>query len=159
MPNYPDINVPPTLGSSDEDVAILALREATIAIEKELGLEPSGVYSDIRARFDILEARINNLGSNTILQDGYLVSPFFIHNNYYNFTTSFSTGYHLPTEVRMEGSLYVDGYSPANLYIMQNGAWTRILSEGDAFVAGGDLTGTNTTQVVGQRKSYMLMGA
>lgn len=134
-----------------------SLREAILAIEKELGITPSGVYSDVRARIDILEARINNLKS-TILPDGYLVSPFYISNNFYNFTTSFSTGFHAPTEVRLEGSLYVDGYAPANLYIRQNNVWTRILSEDDAFTAGGDLTGDNHAQTVGQRKVFMFMG-
>lgn len=64
MTNYPDsldniITLPTVSGSSQEVIAINALREATLAIETELGISPSGVYSDTRSRLDILETRIN----------------------------------------------------------------------------------------------------
>ena len=85
MTNYPNgqdnnITLPGVSGTSEEDIAINALRDATIAIEKELGIAPSGPYSDVRARFDILEARINNPISPVILDDGYVNSPLFIVN-------------------------------------------------------------------------------
>jgi hypothetical protein len=153
MTNYPNsqdnnITLPGVSGATEEDVAINALREAAFAIEKELGITPSGIYSDVRARFDILEARINNPVSPTILSDGYVNSPLFIVNTPDSVTLSISDGYGVPTESRIDGSLYMrsDGYANNELYIRRSGAWFPVQS--DVWIAGGDLSGTYNNQTV-----------
>lgn len=153
MTNYPNaqdnnITLPGVSGASQEDIAINALRDATFAIEKELGITPSGVYSDVRARFDILEARINNPVSPTILSDGYVNSPFYIVNTPASVTLSISDGNGAPTENRVSGSLYMraDGYANNELYIRRGSQWFPIQS--DVWVAAGDLAGTYNNQTV-----------
>lgn len=153
MTNYPNsqdnnITLPGVSGSSEEDIAINALREAAFAIEKELGITPSGIYSDVRARFDILEARINNPVSPTILSDGYVNSPLFIVNTPGSVTLSISDGYGAPTENRVDGSLYMrsDGYANNEFYIRRSGVWYPMQS--DIWVAGGDLSGIYNNQTV-----------
>jgi hypothetical protein len=54
----------PTIVDKQTTVAaspINLLRNAIIAIQAELGVKPSGVYSNIRGRLDILESAINGL--------------------------------------------------------------------------------------------------
>jgi len=153
MTNYPNsqdnnFTLPGVSGVTEEDIAITALREATFAIEKELGIVPSGVYSDVRARFDILEARINSPASGIVLSDGYTNSPFFIVNSLQAVTLSISDGYGIPTENRINGSIFMraDGYANNELYVRRIGAWFPVQS--DLWVAGGDLSGTYTNQTV-----------
>lgn len=153
MTNYPNgqdnnITLPGVSGSTDEDIAINALRSATFAIEKELGLTPSGVYSDVRARFDILEARINNPVSPTILSDGYVNSPLYIVNTSASVTLSITVGSGAPTDNRVDGSLYMrtDGGVEQGLYSRRGGVWKQVTT--DPFVAAGDLSGTYLTQTV-----------
>lgn len=153
MTNYPNsqdnsITLPGVSGISDEDIAISALRDATFAIEKELGITPSGVYSDVRARFDILEARINSPISPVQLSDGYANSPFFLVNTPQSVTLSISDGYGVPTENRLNGSIYLrsDGYANNDFYIRRGGVWLPIQS--DPWVAAGDLSGTYLNQTV-----------
>ncbi len=153
MTNYPDsqdnnLTIPSVSGSTQEDLAISALRDAIFAMEKEFGIRPSGVYSDIRARFDILEARINDPASPTILSDGYVNSPLFIVNTPQAITLSISDGYGFPTEHRINGSLFLraDGYANDDLYIRRDGYWKPIQT--DPFVAAGDLSGNYLSQNV-----------
>lgn len=153
MTNYPNgqdnnITLPGVSGSSDEDIAINALRSATFAIEKELGITPSGVYSDVRARFDILEARINNPVSPTILSDGFVNSPLYIVNSFTPVTLSITVGSGAPTDSRVDGSLYMrtDGYVEEGLYSRRGGVWKQVTT--DPFVAAGDLSGTYLSQTV-----------
>jgi hypothetical protein len=54
------------------------LRSAIIAVEGELGIDPSGVYTTVRARLDALEQLIANLGGGdsgitTVLDEGILI--------------------------------------------------------------------------------------
>lgn len=153
MTNYPNsqdniITLPSVTGSSQEDIAINALRDATLAIENELGITPSGIYTDVRARFDILEARINNPSSPTVLSDGYVNSPLFIVNSLASLTVSISDGYGFPTENRINGSLYLrnDGYVNQGLYSRRGGVWKEVST--DPWTAGGDLSGTYLSQTV-----------
>lgn len=55
-------SLPSLAGVSDTAVAVNALKSAVIAIETELGLEPKGVYQDVRTRLDILETRMGTGG-------------------------------------------------------------------------------------------------
>lgn len=154
MTNYPsaqdnNITLPGVSGVSQEDIAISALRDATFAIEKELGITPSGVYTDVRARLDILESRINFSVSPTILNDGYVNSPLIIVNQPQGVTLTISDGYGAPTENRVDGSLYMrggDGYANNQLYVRLNAAWKPIQT--DQWTAGGDLSGTYLNQEV-----------
>lgn len=153
MTNYPNglddiVTLPTVSGSDPEPTAINALRDACYAIEKELGIVPSGVYSDVRARLDILESRINFGVSPSIPNDGYVLSPLYIWNTSSNVTLSISDGYGVPTENRVNGSLYMraDGYVNQDLYIRRDGYWVPIQTQ--PWVAGGDLAGTDTSQTV-----------
>ena len=153
MTNYPTsqdntITLPPVSGITDEDLAITALREAVFAIEIELGLVPSGVYSDTRARLDILEARVNFGVSPSIPNDGYVKSPLYIWNVPSNVILSISDGYGVPTENRLPGSLFMraDGYANNDFYIRRGSSWSPIQT--DPFVASGDLMGNYLSQTV-----------
>lgn len=153
MTNYPNglddiVTLPTVSGSDPEPTAINALRDACFAIEKELGLTPSGIYSDVRVRLDILESRINFGVNPSIPNDGYVLSPLYIWNVPSNVTLSISDGYGVPTENRLNGSLYMraDGYVNQDLYIRRDGYWVPIQTQ--PWVADGDLTGTDTSQTV-----------
>ena len=157
MTNYPfnidnNITLPGVSGSSQEDMAITALRSAVFAIEVELGITPSGIYPDVRTRLDILEARIQFGISPLIPNDGYVKSPLYIWNVPQSIILSISDGYGAPTEDRLNGSLYMrgDGYANNELYVRRGGAWFPIQT--DLFTANCDLAGTYLCQeVVGIR--------
>ncbi len=89
------------------------------SIEAELGVAPSGIYSTIRTRLDILESRINN----PLDPSPNAENPFFIGND----GVSLSAGIGEPTEDRVSGSLYLrqDGYHK-ELYSRQNNLWILI---------------------------------
>lgn len=154
MTNYPTsqdntITLPGVSGISQEDIAIEALREATFAIELELGIVPSGVYPDVRARLDILESRINlSVPPAAFNNDGYIISPLYLFNTLTPLLLSISDGYGAPTESRINGSLYMraDGYANNDFYIRRDGYWVPIQTE--AFVAAGDLMGNHLSQTV-----------
>jgi hypothetical protein len=153
MTNYPNsldgyAQIPTWEVEGDEYSVINSLRDATLAIEKELGLTPRGVYSDARARLDILESRINYGVSAIIPNDGYVKSPLYIFNVPSAITLSISDGYGAPTENRVDGSLYLrnDGYVDEGLYSRRGGVWKKITT--DPWVAAGDLSGTYLTQTV-----------
>src|SRR5574337_112185 len=162
MTNYPygfdnNITLPGVSGASQEDAAITALREATFAIEIELGITPSGIYPDVRTRLDILESRINLSVPPTIFNnDGYVKSPLFIWNFPQNIILTISDGYGAPTEDRLNGSLYMRSNGTANneLYIRRSGAWYPIQT--DLWVANCDLAGTYLCQeVIGIRNNSL----
>lgn len=136
MTNYPDsldniITLPTVSGSTEEDIAINALREATLAIETELGLSPSGVYSDVRARFDILESRINFSVSPSIPNDGYVNSPLILANSGASLTLTISSGTGQPAESRVGGSLYLrgDGYANNDVYVRRGSDWVGLQTD------------------------------
>lgn len=125
----------------DKAEAINALIEAVEAIERELGITPSGVYSDVRVRIDILEARINN----PLAPAPNVENPFFIGND----GVSISTGDGYPTENRVPGSLYLrkDGYGNEGLYARRpDGYWHQV--DTDPWTANGDLAGNIYSQTV-----------
>lgn len=125
---------------SDPAVAVVQLNDALEDIEKELGINPSGVYADTRVRLDILEARINN----PLAPAPNVENPFFIGND----GITISTGLGSPTEDRLDGSLYLrqDGYVNEGLYARRDGYWELINT--DPWVADGDLSGTYLSQTV-----------
>jgi hypothetical protein len=146
MTNYPfsfdnNITLPGVSGSTQEDIAITALRNAVFAIEIELGITPSGIYPDVRTRLDILESRIGFGVPPNIPNDGYVKSPLFIWNVPENIILSISDGYGAPTENRLDGSLYMrsDGYANNQLYVRLNGSWFPVQTE--QFQASNDLEG------------------
>lgn len=125
----------------DKAEAINALIDAVESIERELGITPSGVYSDVRVRIDILEARINN----PLAPGPNVENPFFIGND----GVSISTGDGYPTENRVPGSLYLrkDGYDNEGVYARRpDGYWHQI--DTDPWTANGDLAGTIYSQTV-----------
>lgn len=155
MTNYPNnqdniITLPTVTGTGQDEIAINSLRAAVAAIEYELGIAPSGVYSDVRARLDILESRVNFSINPDGYDgyDGYASSPFYIWNVPSNVMLTISDGYGAPTESRVNGSLYMraDGYANNDLYIRRDGYWVSFQSE--LFSAAGDLTGNHLSQTV-----------
>lgn len=109
-------------------------------IKQELGVDPNGVYSTVRTRLDILEARINN----PLVPAPNVEDPFFIGNS----GVSISTGDGYPTENRVDGSLYLrrDGYVGEGLYARRSGAWSLV--ETAPWVGSGDLFGDSSSQTV-----------
>jgi hypothetical protein len=68
MANYPNsfddnTTLPHVSGTDDRAVSINSTIDAVIAVEHELGIEPSGPYFDVRQRLDILEMRTGGTGS------------------------------------------------------------------------------------------------
>jgi len=104
--------------TDDKSIAINALIDAVTVIEKVLGILPNGMYSDVRVRLDILEARINNPNS----QAPNVTNPFYI-DGYGG--VSISVGNGVPTENRVNGSLYLrrDGYTNEGLYLRRDNTW------------------------------------
>ena len=115
--------------SLDGTATINDLINAINDIEKELGIDPMGVYGDVRARLDIIEARINNPNA----ASPNVEDPFIIGNN----GVTISTGIGAPTENRVDGSLYLrrDGYSNDGIYIHLAGEWKNVMGSG-AVVSG-----------------------
>jgi hypothetical protein len=126
--------------TDDKAVAINSLIDAVKAIEKTLGITPFGVYSDVRVRLDILEARINDPYS----PSPTVTNPFYIDG----YGVSISSGDGYPTEIRNNGSLYLrtDGYIYEGLYAYRNGHWVLIPT--DFWTASQDLSGGYYSQTV-----------
>jgi hypothetical protein len=101
--------------------AINALVEAVEAIELELGVTPSTVYQNVRARLDILESRINNPFAPSPTTD----NPFLIGTT--GVTVTVGSG--VPSALAQAGSLYLrdDGYFNQVIYTRgTDAAWQLI---------------------------------
>lgn len=102
--------------------AINALVDAVEAIERELGVTPSAVYQNVRARLDILEGRINNPYAPSPNVD----NPFFIGTSGVTLTVGSGT----PTLSAQAGSIYLrdDGYFNQILYTRGSDAAWHLLT-------------------------------
>lgn len=130
------------------DATISALIDSVNSIEEELGLDPNGVYATVRTRLDILEARINN----PFAPAPNVPNPFYIGGSPVS-GVSIQVGFGDPTITMppaIPGSLYLreDGYAGTNVYSFGVDDVWKLISGGSGFVAGGDLSGTSTTQNV-----------
>lgn len=96
------------------------LREAVVAMEKELGINPKKVYSNVRARLDILENRINNPSTPSPSTD----NPFTIGTS----GLTISAGDGEPASSEAAGSLYLrsDGNKNQKLYTTDGTNWSSI---------------------------------
>lgn len=96
------------------------LREAVIAVEKELGINPKNIYGNVRARLDILENRINNPST----PSPSVESPFIIGTS--GITISAGTGE--PASSEPSGSLYLrsDGNVNEKLYVKTGSSWSLV---------------------------------
>jgi hypothetical protein len=115
-------------------------------IERILGVAPHGIYSDVRVRLDILEARINN----PLVPSPNVEDPFIIGD--YGVTISSGDGY--PTEDRVNGSLYLrrDGYSYSpGVYSRRDGYWVAVDSSpsGSGYPSVFDLVKGSATDSTG----------
>jgi hypothetical protein len=107
---------------ADCSEAINALVEAVEAIERELGVTPSAVYQNVRARLDILESRINNPFSPSPTTD----NPFLIGTS--GVTVTVGSG--APASSAQAGSLYLrdDGYFNQVIYTRGSDAAWRLIT-------------------------------
>lgn len=144
MTNYPDsqdnsITLPGVSGDGDGYIATNALRDAVFAIETELGITPSGIYSDVRVRFDVLESRIGNPLTMLDVENLAIIG---------NDGVSISSGDGYPITNELPGSLYLrrDGYSNEGLYTMRvDGYWQQISTTYSSF---GDSIGATNADIV-----------
>lgn len=95
---------------ADCSEAINSLIAVVEAIEYELGVTPSSVYQNVRARLDILESRINN----PYTPSPTVTNPFLIGNT----GNSITVGSGVPSSLEQPGSVYLrtDGYYSQTLY-------------------------------------------
>lgn len=159
MTNYPNgiddnMSIPPASG--DDADSINANISATIAIEEELGIVPSGVYADVRTRLDILEARINN--PNAPAPD--VLNPFFIANT--GVTIQAGSGdpnVVLAVPPDKAGSLFLreDGYAQQTLYVFAtDGYWHSVELNSNAPVVVETRTITNNYTVDSISPDYII---
>lgn len=96
------------------------LREAVLAMEKELGINPKKVYSNVRARLDILENRINNPSTPSPSTD----NPFIIGTS----GLTISAGDGEPASAEAAGSIYLrsDGNKNEKIYTTDGTNWSSI---------------------------------
>lgn len=97
-----------------------AIREAVLAIEKELGINPKNIYGNVRARLDILENRINNPST----PSPSVENPFIVGTS--GITISAGTGE--PAAAEPSGSLYLrsDGNVNEKLYVKTGSNWSLV---------------------------------
>jgi hypothetical protein len=143
MTLYPDsidspLNLPDVEGVSDEASAINDLRDAVVAIETELGVKPSGIYSDVASRLSVVEARVSSGGGGG--GGGGLPSGSaggdLAGSSYPNPTVSGIRGR------PVSGSAPSSGQS----LVWNGSAWAPGTVSG--FTAGTDLSGNSTNQTV-----------
>jgi hypothetical protein len=108
------------------------LRNAIIAIESELGIKPSGIYSTVRSRLDTIESLVSGVGGLTISGDvtGAIDSV---------------------TVVKLQGISVTNTTPTTNQVLKFNGtAWAPAAESGGggSFTPGTDLSGTSTNQTV-----------
>lgn len=127
----------------DKAYTINDLIAAVEAIETELGIVPSGVYANVRARLDIVESRINN--PNAPAPD--VLNPFFIGNTGVTIQAGFGDPNIVVAVNPQNASLFLreDGYSNQGLYQFADGYWYLVNA---TLVPGGDLSGNNLSQTV-----------
>lgn len=109
------------------------LRNAILAIEAELGVKPSGIYSNVRSRINALEIAVSNItgggGGNTVVFGGDLASP--------TSTTQ--------TVIGIQGRPVNDAVPlSGDVYVWSGSEW----APGASFTPGGDLSGSVTSQTV-----------
>jgi hypothetical protein len=108
------------------------IRDAILAMENELGIKPSGIYTNVRTRIAAIETVVGNLQIISLTKDlgGTLA---------------------LPVVVGLQGTPVSSTTPTANQALVFNGIrWTPTdLASGIlGFTAGGDLSGTTTNQTV-----------
>lgn len=119
-------NSTPIKGSHIND-----MRDAILAIEAELGVKPSGIYSTVRARFAALELAVNGLIVGAVTFGGDLSSATLTTQNV----------------VGIRGRPVAATAPTTNqVYIWSGTTWAPGTVTG--FTAGGDLTGSSTNQTV-----------
>lgn len=119
------------------------LKNAIEEILSTLGVDPEGVYADVRARLDLLEIKVNNASGGGGGSSSLLDNPFFVGTE-----ISVEAGAGAPSSSANDGSLYIrtDGTTYQGLYQMRSGVWQEVLS--GSFAAGGDLSGDETSQTI-----------
>ena len=90
-----------------------------------------------------------NFGSQTVTTAGVISAPTFEVGSTINSPT-ITSGIGVPVTTPEEGSLYLrtNGDADTAIYVYQDGTWTAINSSGGGFTAGGDLTGSSSSQTI-----------
>jgi hypothetical protein len=128
-------SLPPATGNPVTDaITINALIESVIAIETELGILPAGAYASVRTRLDILETRIGSGGGGG---------------------GGFSAGGDLSGTSTSQNVIGIQGRpisstAPTTGQVLEyNGSqWIPTTIAAGGFTAGGDLSGSSTSQTV-----------
>jgi hypothetical protein len=131
-------SLPPATG--DDAISVNAAIEAIEAIETELGIVPSGVYADVRARLDILEARINN----PFAPSPDVSNPFYIGNTGVTIQAGFGDPNVTLSVPPHTGSVFLqeDGYGGANVY-------SYGIDEDWVIIGQGAIVGSGTNEFTG----------
>jgi len=125
------------------DDIISDLQQSILEIKKDIGVSPGNPYANTRIRLDILESRINN----PLSPSPTVENPFYIGNS----GVTISTGIGVPTENRLDGSIFLRQDSQQSIYYTKDGYWFP-LSDGGGGGGGinlnGDLSGDSNFQTV-----------
>jgi len=179
MTLYPDgidstLQLPGVPGSDGYVVAINASKDAIIAVETELGLDPAGIYSDVATRLSVLEGRIgpgatitggpidiNNANLTGVLDvirggTGLNLASAMANPNAALISTGLPTpgiAYSLISDVHIDPAAAIDVTklaAGANTYVLttNTGIPTWMPTGSNTFIASGDLSGTPTSQTV-----------
>ncbi len=140
--NYPDsidnnITLPPSTDNLTPVAAsvVNALRDAIVAVEKELGVKPSTIYGTVRSRLDTLESIITGGGGGTPTGPA---------------SGDLGLSYPSPKVIGIQGRP-IASTAPSDGYILTwsatDGYWEPKAAPA-GFSAGGDLRGSATSQQV-----------
>jgi hypothetical protein len=149
-------NLPTATG--DDAVSVNANIGATEAIENELGILPSGAYATVRARLDILEARINN----PFAPSPNVTNPFYLGGSPIS-GVSIQDGYGDPNVrgvLAVPGSLYLreDGYYQVLYVFGGDGTWHQtIISNSNLPVTSSTITITANYVVDSGSPDYAIL--
>jgi len=179
MTLYPDgidsiLQLPDVPGSDGYVVAINASKDAIIAVETELGLDPAGIYSDVATRLSVLEGRIgpgatitggpidiNDANLTGVLDvirggTGLNLASAMANPNAALISTGLPTpgiAYSLISDVHIDPAAAIDVTklaAGANTYVLttNTGIPTWMPTGSNTFIASGDLSGTPILQTV-----------
>lgn len=123
--------------SSVQGTTVNRLRTAILAIEQELGVNPSGIYSTVKSRLDTVETTVSN---NLIMLDGDLGG-------------TLAT----PLVVGLQGRLLSNVTPLIGQFLFWDGlVWRPSYSQSQAVISGSDVQFIAGTQLVNSETPYSI---